>query len=63
MKKTPVDWTVMDYSTQEAKCLRCGDVKKLRLPISLTALRVWGEYFIEKHRGCREEITGENGAE
>ena len=53
MKKARTDWIVM--GGEGALCRRCGETEKIPLPMVVDAFGKWAEYFIEKHRYCREK--------
>jgi hypothetical protein len=52
-KRNPIDWTVM--KGDELKCLRCGAVYKLHLPIDVLEFCEKLKGFNLLHKTCQEK--------
>lgn len=49
-----MDWIVVNATSQQMECLRCGAHEPLKLPALLQVFCQRAKTFIEAHGKCRE---------
>lgn len=52
MTKIP-KWVFLDGTTGEVFCDRCGQREKMPLPMPISSMVKWCEYFGDKHKFCK----------
>jgi hypothetical protein len=55
------EWVILDSDGQGriGRCTRCGDVLRLKLPMSLKAFAMYLTAFAEEHCHCEEPSPNE----
>jgi rRNA maturation protein Nop10 len=52
-------WIFIDDRTWEAFCDRCGKREKMPLPMPISSVVKWSEYFGDKHKLCTAHALAE----
>jgi len=56
-------WIFIDDRTWEAFCDRCGKREKMPLPMPISSVVKWSEYFGDKHKLCTANNAVRGAAE
>jgi hypothetical protein len=52
MSKIP-NWIILDGMTSEAVCTHCSQRERLPLPMPISSMSKWCEYFGDRHKFCK----------